>query len=364
MVLPDDPSFGGHGNRGFAPRSPSMTEQYSNNRPISFGAQQYADQEYHGFVGQSSFAPGQVVAMPPQAWSPATPHSSQPFFNPMGESPIGSPVTPAPYDSAYNAQGQLVRSPSAGAGAFLERHGSNGPEMMLNRQPSPGPNVMLNRQPSGHSPYLTRQSPSAGMQVDAPPEAYYVDLNRSSVSPFQAAQYAEISNRLQAEPPAPLPTPLVAAAADQVFMKEDQVTYAVTTPRPLNVTTGRVGSPVYTNGPSPFADPMEKHGMDFDDLPKPPSPTYSSKSRIDSTPPMLPEISLQQRTFSPVTMDFPMSPPAHSKPSPLSLTAPNTPSEIIFDAPLTPRPAKDTPSTPRPDTTYTVYDEEDAYGGF
>ena len=368
MVLPEDTSFGGHGGR-------AMAEQHGNNRPVSFGAQQYADQEYYGFSNQSSFSPGQVVAMPPQAWSPATPHSGQPFFNnPMGESPIGSPVTPGPYDSAYNAQGQLVRSPSAGAGAFLDRHGSNGAEMMLNRQPSPGPNVMLNRQPSagaavalnrqpsGHSPYLTRQSPSAALQVDTPPEAHYVDLNRSSVSPFQAAQYAEISTHLQTAPPAPLPTPMVAAAADEVLMKEDHVTYAVTTPRPLNVSTGRAISPVQTHGVSPFADPME-HGFDYDDLPKPPSPAYSSKSRIDSTPPKLPEIAVQQRSFSPVTMDFPMSPPAHPVPSPLSLTLPSTPSEVLFDAPLTPRPGKDTPSTPRPETTYTVYDDEDAYSG-
>ena len=40
------------------------------------------------------------------------------------------------------------------------------------------------------------------------------------------------------------------------------------------------------------------------------------------------------------------------------------PSEAHFaDAPPTPRAAKNTPAAPRPDTAYTVYDDEDAYGG-
>ena len=394
MILPDEPSpFGG--SRGFAPRPSSMVEQHGNDHPVSFGAQQYMEQDYHGYSNQSSFSPGQVVAMPPQAWSPVgpnTPHSGQPFFNPMGDTPIGSPISPAPYDSAYNAQGQLVRQPSAGANAFLERHGSNGAEMMLNRQPSPGPHAAFNRQPSpgpavafnrqpspgpgialtrepsAQSPYLTRQSPSAAAQIEPPPEAHYVDLNRSSVSPFQAAQYVEISHHLQAEPPAPLPTPMVAAAADEILMMEDQVMPSVTTPRPLNVSAGRVTSPVQQNGPSPFSDPKDEHlGMHVDDLPAPPSPAYSSKSRVDSTPPKLPELAVEQRAFSPVTMHFPMSPPSHQVSSPLAAPPtdfPVTPSEAHFaDAPPTPRAAKNTPAAPRPDTAYTVYDDEDAYGG-
>ncbi|KIP04910.1 hypothetical protein PHLGIDRAFT_120269 [Phlebiopsis gigantea 11061_1 CR5-6] len=406
MILPDDPSpFAG--SRGFAPRPSSMVEKHGSDQPVSFGAQQYMQQDYHGYSNHDSFNPGQVVAMPPQAWSPVgpgTPHSGQPFFHPMGDTPVGSPISPGPYDSAYNAQGQLVRQPSAGANAFLERHGSNGAEMVLNRQPSsgphaafnrqpslgphtafnrqpspgppvafnrqpsPGPGAALNREPSTQSPYLTRQSPSAAAQIDPPPEAHYVDLNRSSVSPFQAAQYVEIANHLQAEPPAPLPTPMVAAAADEIFMKEDQLMPSVTTPRPLNVSAGRLASPTQRNGPSPFADPAHEDfgGMHVDDLPAPPSPAYSSMSRVDSSPPKLPELAVQERAFSPVTMDFPMSPPGHQESSPLAAPPtdfPVTPSEAHFaDVPPTPR-VRDTPSVPRPDTTYTVYDDDDAYGG-
>lgn len=400
MVLPDEgPSRGMPPNRGITPRPPSMLEQHMNT-PVSFAPQQhFTDASYYGGYEQHPYAQGQVLTMPPQAWTPVTPHSGQPFFNPMGDTPLGSPVSPAPYDSAYNAQGQLVRQPSSGAsvfmdqqagqGAYLERQGSNGADYMLNRQPSPGPNVPFNRQPSpgpnvplnrqpslgpnvpfngppaGQSPYVTRQVPGGATQLELPPEAHYVDLSRSSVSPFQAAQYAEISNHLQTAPPAPLPTPMVAAAVDKAIMEEDPIVPTVSEPRPLKIANpGRVTSPVEALEPSPFNDPQPTHehfDADEDFVPRAPSPAYSSKSRIDSTPPKLPEISVQQRAFSPVVMNFPLSPPAVT-PSPLAqhVDLPSPPSEAHFSAPPTPRPTKDAPAPVRPDT---VYDDEDAYGG-
>ncbi|GJE93869.1 hypothetical protein PsYK624_100340 [Phanerochaete sordida] len=465
MVLPDEHTPRGFPpGRGVTPRPPSTVEPHMTGGPVTFGGQQhYVDQGYYGSSYNGGYGAGQAaIPMPPQAWAPVTPHSSQPFFQPMGETPLGSPVTPGPYESAYNGHGQFTQQAAMGAamggamgGAYLERHGSNGAEYMLNhqgsngdymlsRQGSTGADVMLNRQYSngadymlnrqgstgpeymphrqdtlspispvrqgslgpntpsrqnstastvplalqpGGNTFLTRQSSmtATAAQLDIP-ETDYVDLNRSSVSPFQAAQYAEISDRLQSAPPLPLPTPLVAAAADEAIMKEDQVVPTVTEPRPLNVNTqtrvmSPVTSPVLGNAPgafftspveeiahSPFSDPRVEHHTSFnvnpDDLPRPPSPAYSSKSRIDSTPPKLPEFSGKDSLFSPVTLEFPSSPAAHGK-SPLSASVELTDESHVAGAKASPEPVrhntKDTHA--RSPSTHTVYDDDDAYAG-
>ncbi|KAI0091498.1 hypothetical protein BDY19DRAFT_629489 [Irpex rosettiformis] len=425
MVLPDDLGHPG-------PNPPSMLEHHVSQDPVSFGGSPiYGDRSFYG--GQSSFGPGEIVAMPPQAWDPSTPSSAQPFYQPMGETPLGSPITPVAYDSFYNAQGQLVRQPSAGAAAMmshpyavapvmqqrqaspgpftaynrtpspgpavaLNSQPSNGPATVLVRQPSPGPVAALNRQPSygpndamSKSPfgpdaviddidhmespispppaaYVTRRAPPTETQYNASPDAHYVDLNRSSVSPYQAAQYEEISSKLRAPPPQPLPTPEVAAFAEKALANDAPVVHAVAQPLPLNV-PGTIKSPIQ--------EPMissDAHVLDDIELPLP-SPAYSGKSRVDSTPPTLPEIHLNERSFSPVTMDFPIA-PSSVHPSPLSaaFTIPSPSVEAHFptspgpanpDTPTAPamRPTKQEPQGKRPDTVYTLYDDDDAYAG-
>lgn len=471
MILPDEPDMR---PRGTTPRPPSIIEKHLAQGPGSFP--QFGDHSFYGgggagasaYFGQNSFAPGEIVSMPPQAWSPVTPDSARPFYNPMGDSPMGSPVSPAPYDSFYNAQGQLVRQPSNGAGAMLNRQPSNSvgvmlnrqpsgsAQAMLNRQPSNGAGVMLNRQPLNNSPVmlnrqpsnsaavtLNRQMPNGAGQVlyrqmsngadavlsrqphhvprgltlqsnvahnmilDQPhsankemmspispvpmvyvprqapvpvqemqyntsgllSDAHYVDLARSSVSPFQAAQYAEISSKLHTLPPKPLSSPEVAAVAQEILSKPALVVTNVSEPRPLNV------SPLKT-GADP-ASPRESYGEeveDEDDLPMP-APTFSGKSRIASTPPTLPELS--NRAFSPVVLNFPSS--AQSSPSPLNttFTLPSPPPQAHVPSPFTSakhlmaeyapsvaaRPAKDEGPAKRPDTVYTLYDDDDAYAG-
>jgi len=105
-----------------------------------------------------------------------------------------------------------------------------------------------------------------------------------------------------------------------------------------------------------------------------------------SDPPTLPEIHVPERTFSPTSYDFPQTPSARPTPSPFhtNFTIPSAPSsgdkfakdlapsaasapaprmQAIFpDSPkqeVTPK-----PQSQRPTSTYTVYDEADAYGGF
>ncbi|KAI0339687.1 hypothetical protein BDW22DRAFT_1431576 [Trametopsis cervina] len=403
MMLPDEPQMRSRGN---SPRPPSMIEQHLNHGAVSYDPS-FGDHSYYG-GGQASFAPGQVVTMPPQAWSPHTPNSAQPFYNPMGDTPLGSPISPAPYESFYNAQGQLVRQPSNGAGVMLNRQPSSGPHAAFSRTPSPGPNAafegqmspvltrqpsgaMLNRQPSYGANAAMQQSPfgsdeldSQGYPVSPPPAAYvtrqglvpdspfyspadahYVDLNRSSVSPFQAAQYEEISQRLQTTPPQPLPTPEVAAFAEEALSKPAPVVPNVSEPRPLNVTTGKYPGQEHDQQAS-FMD------VDVDDELPVPSPAYSGKSRINSTPPTLPEIHLPDRAFSPVTMEFPTA-PSSVHPSPLSsqFSMPSPPPSAHFgnakpDTPTVPvgmRATREDAPSKRPDTVYTLYDDDDAYAG-
>ncbi|KAF6753536.1 hypothetical protein DFP72DRAFT_408755 [Ephemerocybe angulata] len=161
--------------------------------------------------------------------------------------------------------------------------------------------------------------------IDELPSSDYVDLARSSVSPFQAAQYAEISKRLNAEVPQGLP----AAVATQMAKDRDLPPIPPTSP----TVTGPNGSP---DNLSPFADPTngtqikqthKSRGSEsvnssisgvgpneLLDFPIPPPspmaltsrhshasmdstsrsivPAPTTHVRIDSLPPQLPEISL------------------------------------------------------------------------
>lgn len=104
--------------------------------------------------------------------------------------------------SAYRNPAQLARQPSHPA--LLDRHPSN--PALLNRQPShpamlnrqPSNPVMLNRLPSNPAMIHRQASPRAFGRMAADP--HYIDLNRSSVTPFQAEQYADISRRLNEIP--------------------------------------------------------------------------------------------------------------------------------------------------------------------
>ncbi|KAI0351322.1 hypothetical protein OH77DRAFT_1439307 [Trametes cingulata] len=353
-------------NRGGAntPRPPTMIERKMASTPVAYPVPPVPHPYgYAGAYGQASFSPGQI--MTPGPYTPTTVNSAHPFFSPYGQSPIGSPVSVAPYDSAYGADGQPI-----------------------SRQPSNGSSTVLSRQPSS----------AAQPPAPAAPEAEYVDLSRSSVTPFQAAQYAEISRRLNTTPPMPLPASEVAEVAEELIEQDEpapvppqksveplelQPSISFDEPRHLAVQP----TPKENSFPeSPFADPtlsfheeqVQHVPQGRDSLfaePQPPSPTFSSKSRVTSTPPTLPEIQIQQRPFSPVSLDFPLVPSTpHPAPSPLGSTfsIPSPPPSAHFPENAAPAPATPTlrehvaagaPAAKRPDTVYTLYDEDDAYAG-
>ncbi|KAI0251481.1 hypothetical protein BJV78DRAFT_1211970 [Lactifluus subvellereus] len=187
----------------------------------------------------------------------------------------------------------------------------------------------------------------------------YADLSRSSVTPFQVAQYAKITKKLG------MPMSLVPGTVpeDSHSAVPNDISPASHADIPLRD----------ENAPteSPFADPgTERSDADVChelDIESPlPSPTRFQHTRIPSSPPTLPEIRVPERSFSPVTsyeVTIPSS--VHNTPSPFSLefTDLRTPppaglqhksSPLVTSSPVQAESAK------RPDT---VYDEEDAYGG-
>lgn len=348
-VLVDDQTSLGRANSngmgGRGPRPPSMIERHYANMGAPT-APSMAYQQANGYGGTNmyndypispSFAPGQIVTPGGPPPPPPVQYANvNPYYNPSTQSPIGSPVSVGPYASAYDEQGRLLRSPSSGANFS-----------------------------HGNSP----AHPGYPGSPPLPEEGDYADMSRASVTPFQAAQYVAISQRLGVEPPVPL-------------------SRAIEGNEP--------GKDVNISERSPFDDPREG----------PPQPLFAKEGaesngtgpRVMSIPPMLPEISVQERAFSPIEYNgFPVSPsPMQSSfsigtpnppasPSPLGRTHPaehpplspvtSTPkrAQVVNDSDSHVHTGRETPveigfaggaptnkSQKRPDT---LYDDEDAYGG-
>ncbi|EIW83224.1 hypothetical protein CONPUDRAFT_152258 [Coniophora puteana RWD-64-598 SS2] len=148
------------------PRPPNMVERHMNASPALAQQQAYGQQNFYGSFPSSglSFLPGDVVSHP------------------------GSPAPPPP--AAYNQHPMAL-------GDFADAAG-------IARQPS-----------NATAGYAVQRRPSnANAAFGAPAavtEQHYLDLNRSSVSPYQEKQYAEISRHLSSSgqgqgmrsPPAP-----------------------------------------------------------------------------------------------------------------------------------------------------------------
>jgi len=223
---------------GFTPRPPTMIERHlANATPVSPMGPQYGhpygpgnfNAQYNDSYNPSGIMPGQVLA------------AQNPFQNQYGGAPV-----PSPHDHSYN--------------------NNSAQPAYLSRQPS---GMDGSRRPDFH-----------------PNDTHYVDMRRTSVTQFQAAQYDEISRRLDIPSPAPGPV----ADSSRVY-----------------------GSPA----PSP---------------------------NMHLSPPLMPS-------------------PFEELKSPVYRLGPSNglPSALTPGAPIGP-PAP-TPEGKRPDTVYTVYGDDDAYGG-
>ena len=328
-------------NRSFMPsRQPNMPNMYPNHpygTGSGYGATEYA---------HNSFSPGQVV----------TPTSANPFFSPYAQDVMGSPVS--------STVPEYHDAPRSGNPAF--------PPQALTREPSMG---------MDHQVAVARQNSVTGGPfnpvVSAPDAAdpHYTDLSRSSVTPFQAAQYAEITEKLGA----PMPSVLSAVPEEPQSAASDNM--PVSSHDEGSSTQARN---MHTESESPFTDAVAvQQPVDDeldDDLPLP-SPTAFQQTRIPSLPPTLPEIRVPERSFSPVaSLEFPVPLSVHNTPSPFSMefsdvrgpppTVSNykssplaTSTTVQAEATVIPREPKSEAASTRPDTVYTLYDEEDAYGG-
>ena len=362
-ILVDDEPYPA---RGFNPRPPTMIERrmagkYDSPPPVPSLQQYYNvgnnnsggyENEYDNspYSPTPSFGPGQVMSPPPNGFSAYSPQS------------------------AYDQQAELNRYPSSAGtvhaqAGHLSRHASNA-------------GGLINPYGSGTDP------------------AHYVNLDRSSVTPFQAAQYAEISRKLNTEPPAGLG----AVQEGEEVPVSAAIHYADgagTTHLSLQAEQGNA------DPESPFADPHaqvaqilanhqhsqsqeEKEEQDIlvppraiTDSAAPGSPVYSlhpaatpTPERVLSIPPSLPEIRVGagQRAFSPTSYDFPQTP--SMRPSPFGTSSHFAQEQetclpgiaVTTDTPdPAPEPtvAKREPKTnaQRPLSSHTVYDEADAYGG-
>ena len=275
-MLHDEPQMIPDHDNGspFAPRPPTMIERRMNSTPVSnMGVNVHGPgpayggyNDYNAGYNHSGFTPGQVV-----------PH------HPYADSYMGSPMS-APMSPPMSVN-----------------YGDVGAEQ-------------------SQSAYLSRQ-PATNGPAPADNSGQYVDMSRSSVTPFQAAQYEEIHRRLNMPPPGPV----LGSLAEEEYPRE----------------------PPTPKGPSPFADSSE-------DVIPPPSPAHSNPGRVDSSPPTLPEL------------NPPMSPVYALRPGTAELSSKQTEGSG-GNFPAAPAPAHVTRPTAqgqkRPDTVYTIYDDEDAYGG-
>jgi hypothetical protein len=370
-------------------RPPTMIERSIATRgAASYGATDIGDSQQNGNTygtntynsayrqPSPSFAPGQIIPSPLSR----TPTSSAPLIPPPLHTQAPDVAHFAPYSPTTGnpnfSSGQALFSPSAyGASPFspVDHDSSRAGDQYAVYAGQPNTNSSLMRAPSAAPSYVSRQPSRSGAgpglhdtsygvaqahyaELDRSQgvlQAQYANLDRASVTPFQAAQYAEIARQLNTDAP---------------------------TDKAMEALQEEPSSPT---SPAPAYSPLVPHDSDrrtsdpFN--PSPPTPAYgaSSRVRIDSTPPMLPDL---PRAYSPVTVDFASSrsPPVMGSPhSPLSGAGMSYPTSAVAGDNVVPAPpparVAPTPAEARgrqleerarPDTMYTVYDPEDAYGGF
>lgn len=482
VILPDEgmlsrSSSVNHTRSEFDDRSLNMDQQVAA-VPPSFGGSyagyggdgNYYNHPYAPYQAQYSYAPGQYMNAPSTPTTPyaMTPTSATPFMHSQTPAPPygvlfqapGSPVTrqpssgPAQYldrkgsmnvmqnvsepatpdpvvtrQPSMGAAPALSRGTSMGSGQVLTRQGSLGADQALNRTPSDIAQASLYRQPSDLVTEILNRQRSSRVFPDehqVGPDAHYVDLNRSSVTPFQQQQYSEISRRLNIPAPgsqpagiaeeidddAPLPEPM---GMKDLPVPRDSVPPAQPVTQPtVQVTTEKPVEKSATESSSPFADPEDggqdvtvpghMHVVEFPVTPQteesfgplpspgrfltpaspkynePPLPSPALVDRVPSTPPILPEIHLQERAFSPVSSEYPIAPMSAAPAASFDLPSPLPQAHFNHEKPAGAKPdtptaaarppspgklapsAAEAPGVKRPDTVYSVA-TEDAYDG-
>jgi len=334
-----------------SPRPPTMIERHLNSMPSTLSSQptmpnMYSNTGYGNGYGafesdQSSFYPGDIM----------TPTSSNPFISPYAQDVLVSPVSSSVPD--YHVASHPT-SPVSPPQALTRSSSSTNQAAVIRQNSIPG---------GPHSPMVS--SPN-----DTDPQ--YVELSRSSVTPSQGIQYEEITKNLHA--------PMSSVMATVPEESYDDITHnrMLTTDPSLRDEVSLKEFADVDSGTEQVVDASS--GLDIE-VPLP-TPIMFEQTRISSNPPTLPEIRVPERSFSPVaSLELPVPLSARESPSPFSVefsdvrTPPPaglklTSSPLATSTPesaeltIIPRDQKtEAKSFKRPDTVYTLYDEEDAYGG-
>jgi hypothetical protein len=346
MALPDEPSAWQPRPNGDAsgPRPPTMLERVN-----------VAPSVAPGYAPGPAYAPDFVPGYAPQF----TPGYA-PAFAPHGGPAPWTPGAVVP-DFAY-AQGQSQNPHISGYSTA-----SFSPGDVVFSSPQSPPATAMAAQPvffvpgspaRGFGGMDARGAPAIGESVpstptyDAPPvrESHYVDLDRSSVTPFQARQYSELQARLDQIAPPPLPQKGASPFADPVLPAEDAHAHAE-----HEIALDDTSEVQHVVG----------HADDDDDEEElaPPAAPYDAP-RITSMPPTLPE--LLPRAFSPVTLgaedefNFTLHAGSATLAPDAFPTTPNPPVTPTFAPQQQRAPAPAPAPAARPET---MYDMEDAYDG-
>jgi len=313
VMLPDPPTPGHVVSDGYNP-PPMMQRNHETSLPASPWAYSGSNTAGNGIHSQYQDVSDNILSSAPQAEAfviPSGPHFQQNLPSPHGQSASDSPV--------------------------LTRHPSNNLTRKKTNSPVGGPRQIFT------TLHTTRNAPILADD--------YVDLSRSSVSPFQAAQYAEISRRLnhtsstlstiispaqiyaiqQKElPPVPTVTPAREPAipvVDSIRASpfDDQepssppppqenleakavaasVAPPANEPMPLSFAGASTTLTIANEVPTLSVQTMHLAAYSSDsssqevfEFPVPPSPaiSYFSRYRTDSLPHVLPEINIQERS--------------------------------------------------------------------
>jgi hypothetical protein len=398
-MMQDPPPDPGN-DRLFDP-PPSMLER--RNHPMSFGTQYGAPGPIHAPPerSQTRYDMGMDRGYSPtSAANSANPLFAPAMYRQADDMPRASPVpsdTPQ-YVYSHDLDDGPLPSPVYGLGGPTIP-----PSASVNRASgntaSRDVSSIVTYEQSVSRPSMASSTPRQNLPL---PANDYIDVTRSSVTPFQAAQYVEIANRLDTEVPQGLDTP----ALNEYVHSRDASLATISSGAPPIVppkdshysqASNSTGSRSLkrTSGQSQASVDIMKD-LEF---PTPPSPVLSTSSRyrVDSTPPTLPEIAIDRGSVSQYSLpssyrDSTGSIPQYSPfpgsgsgfPSGVSQTItvggklgpqsrfPTTPSPLgnsfVMSENRNQFPSSPTPSSPtipevkvqRPET---IYDAEDAYGG-
>lgn len=345
VLMSDPPTHEDTVARGFNPPPREMTEHKQTNSPLSPLPIGY--RKTSGVSGNHDGHPPQTIYSTTSS-APPSPSSYLATGRSSANGPLSAP--PSAFETRQQSSPRRASRPASGNDPGAA-NGFTFPRRQTSSSTSDTATTEKKRPPI--------------LILDPPPLDNYVDLSRSSVSPFQAAQYAEISRKLNTEVPRGL--------------SEDEVDARIP-PSPTEPTVRPPPPPPK----SPFEDPepipeslrdsiresfcsgqsaLRVETPELQDFPAPPSPaaTVTSRYRIDSMPPVLPELNLDRRTSSlapkrgSVASKHPSSPLASS----VAITI-----EAAHEADESTSPQIGTsPTSTIPKRPETVYNPDDAYGG-